>query len=119
MLPDTFTDEQKAELLRKFDGKCAFTGKDVPIQIDHVIPVASGHGGTILENMLPIWKRINSSKGDRNVFEWYEKNGDRFEVVPELFEQAIGYIAELNGMSYEEYHEYVYDCHSAKLTQTN
>lgn len=112
-----FTNEQKVEVIARFNGKCAFTGKDVPIHMDHVIPVATERGGTTLANMLPIWQRINSSKSDSNVFEWYEKNGERFEVKPELFREAIEYIAELNGMSYEEYREYVYACH-AKEVQT-
>lgn len=112
-----FTDEQKAKVLARFNGKCAFTGKDVPLHMDHVIPVATEKGGTTLANMLPIWQRINSSKSDNNVFEWYEKNGERFEVKPELFREAIEYIAELNDMTYEEYREYVYACH-AKEVQT-
>ncbi len=109
-LPNDFTDEQKDEVLALFEGKCAFTGKDVPIQWDHVIPVASETGGTIKANMLPVGQRINSSKGAKNVFEWYEENGERFEVCPERFRKAIEYIAELNGMTYEEYQDYVYSC---------
>lgn len=112
ILPHDFTEEDKDTLLRKFDGKCALTGKDVPIHFDHVIPVAIGHGGTVKGNMLPIWQRINSSKSDRNIFEWYEENGDRFDVCPKRFEAAIEYLAELNGMSVEEYRDYVNDCHA-------
>ncbi len=96
----------------RFGERCALTGKAVPIQFDHVIPVSSGHGGTTLSNMLPIWQRINSSKGAKNIFEWYEENGDRFEVLPELFDQAIEYLADLNEMTAEEYRDYVYECHA-------
>lgn len=111
-LVNDFTDEDKSELLRRFDGKCALTGKVVPLHFDHVIPIAIGHGGTTKSNMLPIWQRINSSKCDRNIFEWYEENGDRFDVCPKRFEAAIEYLAELNGMTTAEYRDYVNDCHA-------
>ncbi|MDQ0270741.1 hypothetical protein J2S17_002626 [Cytobacillus purgationiresistens] len=111
-LVNDFTGDDREEVLQKFEGKCAFTGKDVPLHFDHIIPLAVGHGGTTKANMLPIWQRINSSKNARNLFEWYEDNGDRFEVKPELFNKAVEYIAGLNGMTFAEYREYVYDCHA-------
>lgn len=111
-LVNDFTDVEKDKLVTSFEGRCALTGKDVPLHFDHVIPLAVGHGGTTLSNMLPIWQRINSSKGTKNIFEWYEEAGDRFEVLPELFEKAIEYLADLNDMSVQEYRDYVYDCHA-------
>lgn len=111
-LPNDFSAKDKASLIERFEGKCALTGREVPIQIDHVIPVSIGHGGTFNGNMLPVWQRINSSKGNRNLFEWYADNGERFGVVPELFEQSVAYLAELNGMTADEYRDYVYDCHA-------
>jgi hypothetical protein len=111
-LKNDFTNEQKSEVLERFGSKCAFTGADVGIQMDHVIPVAVGHGGTTIANMLPVWQRINSSKGAKNVFEWYEENGERFGVCPVRFYAAIEYLADLNGMTSEEYRQYVYECHA-------
>lgn len=110
-LPNDFTDKERAETLAKFGGKCALTGKDVPLHFDHVIPIAIGHGGTTKANMIPIWQRINSSKSDRNIFEWYEQNGERFEVCPERFAGVIEYLSDLNGMTVPEYREHVYHCH--------
>lgn len=109
-LVNDFTDEQREHVRSRFGNKCAFTGKDVPIHMDHVIPVAWECGGTTIGNMLPIWQRINSSKSDGNIFDWYEQNGSRFDVKPELFREAIEYLAELNGMTYEQYRDYVYEC---------
>lgn len=111
-LPNDLTKEEETLIRSRFNDKCAFTGRDVPIHLDHVIPVAVGHGGTTVSNILPIWQRINSSKGAKNVFEWYEENGDKFGVCPERFKQAIKYLAKLNEMSVEEYREYVYECHA-------
>lgn len=111
-LINDFTQEDRVEVLERFGGKCALTGKDVPIHLDHVIPLAVGHGGTTKANMLPIWQRINTSKSDRNIFEWYKENGERFDVCPKKFEEAIEYLAELNEMSVAEYRDYVYECHA-------
>lgn len=111
-LVDDFTDGDRTRLLTRFEGRCALTGNSVPLQVDHVLPVAIGHGGTTLSNLLPIGQRLNSSKGAKNIFEWYEENGDRFEVLPELFDKAIEYLADLNDMSPQEYRDYVYECHA-------
>lgn len=111
-LVDDFTDQQRSKMFSSFGSKCALTGKDVPLHVDHVMPLAIGHGGTTASNMLPIWQRINSSKGAKNIFEWYEENGDRFEVLPELFDKAIEYLADLNEMTTHEYRDYVYECHA-------
>lgn len=111
LINDFSTDQEKATL-SYFNGRCALTGKDVPLHVDHVLPLAVGHGGTTLSNMLPIGQRLNSSKGAKNIFEWYEENGDRFDVVPELFAKAIEYLAELNEMTTQDYRDYVYECHA-------
>lgn len=111
-LINDFTDEEESLLRSKFGNKCALTGKSVPLHMDHVIPIVIGHGGTTLSNMLPIWQRINSSKGAKNIFVWYEENGERFGVCPDRFTEVIEYIAELNEMTTEEYREYVYECHA-------
>lgn len=110
-LIDDFTEEDRKETLRYFGNKCALTGKDVPLHMDHVIPLAVGHGGTTKSNMLPIWRRINTSKGTKNIFEWYKESGERFGVIPGKFDEAIKYLADLNGMTVDEYREYVYRCH--------
>lgn len=111
-LVDDFTDEERVTMFESFGNVCALTGKDVPLHVDHVLPLAIGHGGTTLSNMLPIGQRLNSSKGAKNIFEWYEADGERFEVLPELFDKAIGYLAELNEMTTQEYRDYVYECHA-------
>lgn len=110
-LVNDFTDIQEEEMRTKFNNVCALTGKDIPTHVDHVIPVSIGHGGTTLPNMLPIGQRLNSSKGAKNIFEWYKENGDRFEVLPEMFDRAIEYLASLNDMTVNEYRDYVYECH--------
>lgn len=113
-LVNDFTEEDRDNLLHKFNGKCAFTGKEVNLHMDHVIPVSWEIEGTTLSNMLPIWDSINSSKNDNNVFEWYKNNAERFDVKEELFINAMTYIAELNNMTFDEYKDYVYECEQIK-----
>ncbi|MFJ3388786.1 hypothetical protein [Lysinibacillus sp. NPDC086135] len=113
-LKNDFTEDEKSELLKRFNGKCAFTDKEVNLHMDHVIPVVWEIKGTTLSNMLPIWDSINSSKHDSNVFEWYKNNAERFDVKEELFIDALTYIAELNSMTLDEYKKYVYRCEEIK-----
>lgn len=105
-----FTNEQRNDVLFTFDNECALTGKQGNIHMDHVLPVYIGHGGTTKNNMLPLSKCINASKGKKNIFEWYRVNGNKFKVCPDRFKRAMEYIADLNGMTVEEYKEYTYWC---------
>ncbi|WP_157911739.1 hypothetical protein [Alteribacter populi] len=113
-LPDTFTDTQ-AEEIRSHFGGCALTGEDCETHYDHVIPLASGHGGTIHGNMIPLRADLNISKGNRNVFEWFEANKERFKLEQSKFDAMVAYIAKLNDMSVEEYREYYDSCFADKL----
>jgi hypothetical protein len=69
LLPDDFTMEQMANTMAHFGG-CALTCSD-DINWDHVIPLATGHGGTTFGNMIPLCARLNKSKSDANIFEWF------------------------------------------------
>lgn len=110
-LPDDFTLLEK-DATYSFFGGCALTGKTEDIHWDHVIPLSIGHGGTTASNMIPLVSSVNISKSVSNIFEWYEENGARLGLMPELFAKAIEYLAELNSMSTQEYREYVYECHA-------
>jgi hypothetical protein len=107
-LPSEWSVDDQRQTLEVFGG-CALTG-DKDIQWDHVIPIASEHGGTIPANMIPLRKDLNASKSSRNVFEWFEADCDRFNLDPEKFNQMVLYLAGLNGMTTEEYRNYVYKC---------
>jgi hypothetical protein len=109
-LPDDFTFEQRSEALATFNNTCALTG-DTNWTWDHAIPINSGHGGTIKENMYPLRGDLNSSKNDANIFEWFKRNQERFNLEDMKFNRLIVYLADLNDMTPEEYREYVYFCH--------
>lgn len=110
LLPDTLTQEQVNKIMQKFKGSCALTG-EVNYHLDHVIPINVGHGGTVFENMIPLNATLNISKKDRNFFEWFNDNKQRFGLSQEKFDVVIEHLAKINKMSTKEYRDYVYWCH--------
>lgn len=108
-LPNVISPEDTAEILNTFKG-CALTGES-DFHFDHVIPLATGHGGTTKGNMIPLRSDLNVSKSNNNIFEWFEANRQRFELSREKFNQLIEYLAAANAVSVEDYKDYVYWCH--------
>jgi hypothetical protein len=111
LLPDNWTSEQRREVWLYFNNTCALTGEINDIHADHVIPLAVGHGGTIHGNMIPLRSDLNVSKQDSNIFEWFSENRERFNLSEERFNRLIEYLATLNGLTVDEYRQFVYWCH--------
>lgn len=108
-LPDTLSHEQMNEILDHFGG-CALSGGS-NVHFDHVIPLATGHGGTTYGNMVPLRADLNLTKNDSNVFEWFEANRQRLNLSQEKFDSLIDWLAKANEVSVEDYRDYVYWCH--------
>lgn len=53
-----------------FDNKCCYCGKTEPLTQDHFIPLSKG-GEYTRNNIMPACKSCNSSKNNKNFFEWY------------------------------------------------
>lgn len=72
-------------LLSRFKGRCAYCGRRATTW-DHIFPVTCG-GNSTPGNVVPACRTCNSSKGDRDVFDWMVEKG----IVPsdELVEQLI------------------------------
>lgn len=111
-LPDNLTNEQMSIILANFSGGCALSGEEIDIHWDHVIPLATGFGGTTFANMIPLRSDLNVSKYDKNIFEWFEANMQRFELSQERFDNLIAWLASANAMTVGEYRDYVYWCHA-------
>lgn len=71
-LPYTLTKEQWKYIKTKFDNRCCYCGKQLPLQRDHFVPVVND-GGFTIGNIVPACKRCNGKKNDGNYFEWYPK----------------------------------------------
>lgn len=109
-LPDDFTDEDCGEMMKHFNNSCALSEETNDVHVDHIIPLSIGLGGTIKGNMLPLQGKLNISKSNRNIFQWFDKNRERLNLPQEKFDKAIRYLAEQSNMSLKEYEEYVYTC---------
>jgi hypothetical protein len=111
LLPDDFTTDQMSDTLISFRGGCALTGDTTDIHWDHVIPLVTGHVGTVYGNMIPLRGDLNLSKSDANIFKWFEANKQRFDLDQLQFDRLVDWLAVTNGMTVEEYTEYVYQCY--------
>ncbi|QIG62554.1 putative HNH endonuclease [Sporosarcina phage Lietuvens] len=109
-LPGECTPEQFNKTLMYFGNACALSGRDNALHSDHSIPISSGHGGTIRENMVPLDETLNTSKNDRHLFEWYEANRERFDLPRAKFDALVQWLADANEMTTQEYRKYVDWC---------
>lgn len=106
-LPDTLSSECVEDILSHFNEKCAIC--DSPAEtLDHFIPLSSGHGGTVKENIIPLCRKMNASKHGRNPFIWAEDYLS--EEQQERFDEVVKYLADLNELTVEEYREFVFSC---------
>jgi 5-methylcytosine-specific restriction endonuclease McrA len=64
------TPETQMNVLKEFDGKCAYCG-DNSTTFDHIIPITKG-GHSEIQNIVPACASCNPSKRNKNVFEWIE-----------------------------------------------
>ena len=65
---------------------CWYCGKEVePSKLtkDHVFPRSKG-GDNNMDNIIMVCKSCNSSKGDMDLFEWYEEIRHEFPPIPIL-----------------------------------
>ena len=109
LLPDDFSLKDMESTLMAFRNGCALTGS-ADFHWDHVIPIATGCGGTTFGNMIPLRSDLNISKNDRNIFDWFEGNYVRLGISREKFDHAIDWLANINDMTVPEYRDYVYSC---------
>lgn len=113
-LPNTLTTNQLESIMKRFDNKCALSDS-IDIELDHFIAVSTGHGGTTLQNIIPLDSWLNVSKKDKNPFEWVKQKHISEKINIEKFDELVRYLAELNSMSVNEYHEYVYSCYNEQI----
>lgn len=71
------SDLVREDLLMAVQGwrECIYCGAKGSLSKDHLIPLSRGGRDTI-ENIVPCCRGCNSSKGDRDVLEWYRWRGD-------------------------------------------
>ncbi|HEY5576216.1 MAG TPA: HNH endonuclease [Clostridiaceae bacterium] len=69
----SLTIEQWEKIKIHFNNKCAYCGKEHPLEQEHFIPL-SKHGEYTHNNIIPACRSCNSSKGVKDFKEWYPKH---------------------------------------------
>lgn len=71
-LPHSLTNEEWKRWRAAFGKSCAYCGDGAKsVVIDHVLPIASGAGGTTLFNVLPACGHCNAKKTDMDPWRWF------------------------------------------------
>lgn len=105
-LPHQWTKSDIDSVKNYFSGVCSLTGSR-DIHFDHFIPLATGHGGSYTGNMITLDGRLNESKQASNPFEWIKT---RIDVDKVKFNKVVDYLAEINGLTVEDFRSFVYWC---------
>lgn len=66
-----FTESEIKQLVEKFDGCCAYCGKNGKVTVDHFVPLIAG-GSDCLGNFVPACTSCNSSKNDSDPSVWFK-----------------------------------------------
>jgi hypothetical protein len=102
-LPGHLSGDQWKETLDYFEGACALTGSTDDLHLEHAIPIAIGHGGTVAWNCYPLAGSLNSSKSASNLFEWAKGRTDTDKAK---FNRLVTFLADQCGLTVEEYREF-------------
>lgn len=111
-LPATLTDEQWQQIKSEFNNSCSYCGMSETEHLDryneqlhqeHFVPLSKG-GEYTHNNIIPACRSCNSSKQDKDFFEWYPEQ----ELYSERREQKI-----LNYLGYDT------DTQTQQLTLAN
>ena len=98
---NSYAQDQWYECISFFDNKCAYSGEDClpytvdhvsdSITIDHIVPLSQG-GLNVIWNIVPAKFKYNSSKGNKNLEDWYSQqeffSEDRLNKIYQWVEYA-------------------------------
>lgn len=112
-LPDVLKVSEWEEVLNDFNTNCPLSGSNDNLQLEHFIPLSWGHGGTYVGNVYPLEASLNISMNASNPFEWIER---RSPEEQQGFARVVAYLAEQNGLTVEEFKEFVYWCENNRRT---
>lgn len=64
--------DEEVRLKKDYCNRCAYCGRELPLSMDHVVPLSRG-GSNIIENIVPACKSCNSSKKNTPLLIWMHK----------------------------------------------
>jgi hypothetical protein len=97
------------QIYERFFTECCLTGLET-FSVDHFIALNTGHGGSYVENYIPLNGNLNSSKGDKNPFKCIMFR----DLNRGLFNLEVVRLAQLNRLTPDEYRQFVYWCYDNK-----
>ena len=75
-----------------FNNECAYCGKSVRLEKEHVIPFTKG-GTLSVDNIVPACRKCNASKGANDFEDWYKKsdvfNEERYLLIKEYLDTGF------------------------------
>lgn len=110
-LPDTITDDDIALTKELFGENCILTNR-IDTHFEHFIPLSWGHGGTYVGNVYFLCSKLNVSKFNKNPFEWIKEKEVSEQVDMQKWDFLVETLANQNGLTVEEFTNYVYWCDS-------
>lgn len=107
--PDNYTLEDYLELKAFANGRCMISGKKTDkLQVDHVMTLSKKVLGSTKGNIILVCEEVNQAKRDMSLFEFLQSERSRGLVDREQFERTIRYLADANGMTPQEYLDFLY-----------
>lgn len=106
-LPSDLTTDQWLATMDHFGHSCALTGATEDLHLEHAVPLAIGHGGTIIWNCYPLVGSLNCSKSASNLFEWAKGRSD---IDKQRFNGLISFLADQCGLTVDEYYDFYNWC---------
>jgi hypothetical protein len=115
-LDDMYPEYIESQVYDCFGDKCYLTNTEDNVILDHFIPIGWGHGGTYHGNLYPLNVNINSTKSGNNPFEIIEFINEKYQIDIHKWNKLIETLATLNGVTVDEFKEFVYWCEANKRT---
>lgn len=97
-LPNTLTVEQWNSIIEDFNHQCAYCGEDTELTREHFIALSRG-GEYTHNNIIPACKSCNSSKMDKDFFQWYPTKDYYSKERKEFILEYLGYNKNIQQLS--------------------
>jgi 5-methylcytosine-specific restriction endonuclease McrA len=89
-LPATLTEKQWQIIKERFSNKCAYCGKEKPLEQEHFIAL-SKDGEYTINNIIPACRNCNASKHKNDFFQWYSKQPYYSKLREKAILKFLGY----------------------------
>ena len=113
-LEHTLTVEEWEEVLLGFGNVCSLTGCKHRVSMEHFIPLSWGCEGSLLGNVFPLEKNLNSHKSNKNPFDWAKTQPEH--IRQNFYKKVVPMLAWQNNMTVAEFKKYVNWCDKNRRT---